>query len=229
MAHRGDHRATTENSLEAFQAAIDLGYRYIESDCQLSADGVVVMAHDPDLRRIAGRKESISTLTWSQLERVELLRGGRLTRLDEVLATFPELHLNLDAKVAEVVEPMAKVLLHHSERVCVGSFSGQSVSRLRSLLPHAAHSASPREVLAIWRGNARGFGAHAAMIPPKVGPLRVATQALIDRVHHLGGSVHIWTIDDPKEMSTLLDIGVDGLMTDRPELLKNLLTERGLW
>ena len=229
MAHRGDHRHTTENTMEAFSAAIGLGYRYIESDCQVSADGVAVMAHDPDLKRIAGRPEYIASLTWRQLQGVELTAGGTLARLDEALASFPEIHFNLDAKVPDVIEPMSRTLSQHQERVCIGSFSGRTVRQLRSRLPQAAHSASPREVLDLWLRRRSRFEAHAAMIPTKVGPLKVATSALIDRAHDMGRQVHIWTVDDPEEMNRLLDLGVDGLMTDRPEVLKEVMASRGVW
>lgn len=229
MAHRGDHRATTENTMEAFQAAIDLGYRYLESDCQVSADGIAVMAHDPDLRRIAGRPERIDQISWSQLSGVELLRGGRLTRLDEVLHAFPEVHLNLDAKVPGVIEPMARALRGHETRVCVGSFSGRSVARLRALLPHAAHSASPGEVLRLWLGGVRGFTADAAMIPIAAGPIPVATRQLISRAQRHGRQVHVWTVDASEQMEDLLARGVDGLMTDQPHTLKEVLIQKGLW
>lgn len=229
MAHRGDHRRWTENTMEAFESAVSLGYRYLESDCHASADGVVVMAHDPDLRRIAGVKAKISDLTWGELTKIPLRCGARLARLDEALDSFPEIRFNLDAKSPDAIPGLASLAAGHQDRLCLGSFSHDSVLQIRRSLPHVAHSASPREVALLKWGGGRGFAADAAMIPRAAGPIPLATRTLIERTHRLGRFVHIWTVDRREDFGQLLELGVDGLMTDQPELLKTFLHERGQW
>lgn len=231
MAHRGFHGPTvTENSMEAFEAAVGLGYRHLESDLHVTSDGVAVLAHDPDLIRVARSPERIADLTWGQLSTKRLINGERLPRLDELLTTWPEIHVNLDAKVPQVVEVAARVIRTHGaeERVCVGSFSHRAVLSLRGHLPRAAHSASPREVAA-WRVGRRVAGPHAFMVPPRSGPIRVVSRTTVARAHRWGTGVHVWTVNDVDQMRDLIRLGVDGLMTDRADLLKEVLIEEGKW
>lgn len=236
MAHRGDHRRFTENSQAAMQAAVDLGYAYVESDVHLSSDGVAVLSHDPDLKRVADLNVTIAEKTWSQLSTIQLPCGSQLARLDETLASFPDVRFNLDAKVPMVVEPLAAVILdlEAQERTCVGSFDHESVARLRALLPDAGHSASPREVAALRflptpELAQHRFRADAAMIPTHAGRIPLASRRVIQKAHALKRSIHIWTVDSRDQMAMLLDRGVDGLMTDQPEILRDLLIDRGQW
>jgi glycerophosphoryl diester phosphodiesterase len=231
MAHRGFHGpGVTENTLPAFQRAVDLGYQYVESDLHVTKDDVVVLAHDPDLNRIAGRDIEIASITWPELSTIRLLHGERVPRLDEVLETYPEIHLNLDAKVPQAIAATAKVIERFKamERVCIGSFSHTSVRTLRRVLPTVAHSASPLEVVA-WKLGRRALGPHAFMVPPRSGVVNVVTQSSVARAHEMGASVHVWTVNDPVQMRELIALGVDGLMTDRADVLKEVLTSEGLW
>jgi glycerophosphoryl diester phosphodiesterase len=231
MAHRGFHGpGISENTLPAFQRAIDLGFRYLESDLHVTADGVAVLAHDPDLQRIAGRPETIASLTWSELSTIRLRHGESVPRLDDLLTTYPDVYLNLDSKVPQAIAGIAKVLQRHqaTERVCVGSFSHRTIRSLRVLLPDVAHSASPVEVLA-WRLGRPPSGPHAFMVPRRSGPVEVVTAASVSRAHEVGASVHVWTVNDPGQMRELIALGVDGVMTDRADLLKEVLVSEGLW
>lgn len=230
MAHRGFHdHATTENTMEAFQRAVDLGYLYIESDIHVTSDGVPVLIHDPDLARVGGGQEEVSDLTWSQLSTRRLAHNEKVPRLEELLSTWPDIHLNLDAKVPEAVGAAARVITAAGaqERVCIGSFSHRSVLAARGHLPRAAHSASPLEVLR-WRLG-QAIAAHALMIPRQSGPIRLVTGRSVDRAHRRGVGVHVWTVNDADEMAQLIQLGVDGLMTDRADLLKDVLLAHRLW
>lgn len=231
MAHRGFHgEGVTENSMEAFQRAVDLGYRYLESDLHVTSDGVAVMAHDPHLGRVAEGKEVIADLSWAELSTKRLINGERIPRLEELLSAWPDIHLNLDAKVPAVVHAAARAIheFRSQERVCVGSFSHRTVVSLRGHLPRAAHSASPREVVR-WRVGRGRTGPHAYMVPIRSGPVAVVTPATVARAHESGASVHVWTVNDPREMRRMIQIGIDGLMTDRADLLKDVLLEEGRW
>lgn len=233
MAHRGFHgEVVTENTLEAFDRAIALGYRYIESDLHLSADGVVVMAHDPDLARVGAQSDRIADLTWAQLSTRRLINGERVPRLDEALASWPSIHFNLDAKVHGVAPAAAEVIRAQraQTRVCIGSFSHLTATLLRRLLPDSAHSASPREVLR-WRMRRElgGSSPHAFMVPARSGPISVVSAATVARAHEQGRSVHVWTVNQVDQMRQLLRLGVDGLMTDRADLLKDVLISEGKW
>lgn len=231
MAHRGFHGPdVTENTMAAFDRAVALGFRYLESDLHLTRDGVVVMAHDPGLARVAGTPESIADLTWAELSTKRLRHGEQIPRLEEVLDAWPEVHLNLDAKVPSVVGPAARVIASRSsqERVCIGSFSHRTVLSARAHLPGSAHSASPREVLR-WRSGGRPCSPHAYMVPSRSGPIPLVTPASLARARSHGMSVHVWTVNEASEMRALIELGVDGVMTDRADLLKDVLLSLDRW
>jgi len=235
MAHRGFHGqigsdVVIENTMRAFENAVALGYRHLESDVHVTRDGVAVLIHDPDLGRVGGQAVTIADISWAELSTRRLVDGQGVPRLEEVLSAWPEVRLNLDAKIPGAVGPMATAIHAHraEERVCVGSFSHRTVLTLRALLPRAAHSASPVEV-ARWRLARGRTAAHAYMVPTSSGPLRIVTPASVARAHESGAQVHVWTVNDEAGMRELVRLGVHGVMTDRADLLKDVLISEGRW
>ncbi len=246
MAHRGGAALPgmehLENTMAAFRAATDLGYRYLETDVHASADGVVYAFHDLDLSRLTGSPEEIATLPSAQVDAVRLgaERGDSepIPRLETLLEELPDTRLNIDVKSDHALEPTLRTLREHDalDRVCLASFSGRRLRRIRELAPQVATSTGPLEVAAVRLGPTRGFRAHTVragaqclQVPVRRGPITVVTAGFVARAHALGLQVHVWTVDDPAEMRSLLGIGVDGIVTDRPDVLKDVLIETGNW
>ena len=235
IAHRGGALETPENTREAFAHASALGYRYLETDTHLTKDGVVVAFHDAELDRVSSETGPINTWTWADLQKVTLADGATMVSIEELLEEFPESYFNIDVKSNEVVEPLLAVLDNQSayERVCIGSFADARLAKVNKLRPDiACTSFGPRGIVECVLAS---FGAPitlraglALQLPPKLGVIPVLTPRLIDWAHSNDLFVHAWTIDDEAEMKRLLDLGIDGIMTDRPTLLKQVFSYRGL-
>lgn len=243
MAHRGgalvDGNRGIENSLLAVETAVGLGFGYVETDVHATADGVVVAFHDDTLDRVTGGAGRVADLPYDVVRRA--LIGGRepVPMLAEILSSWPELKVNIDCKSAAAIEPLATVIEDQraADRVCVASFSARRLHRLRARLgPRVATSHSPAGVAALrlfpGRPVRRAFAgrhAQAAQVPVRAGRLRLVTPGFVFRAHELGCQVHVWTVDEPAEMHALLDLGVDGLISDRPDLLRTVCRVRGCW
>ena len=241
IAHRGGGGERPENTYASFGHALDLGYRYLETDVHATADGVVAVIHDPSLERLAGRPGRIGDLAWAEVAAVALPEGQSIPRLDELLEHWPDARFNIDAKDPAVVEPLARVLSQAGalDRVCLTSFSESRVAALRRLLgPGLCTAMGPRGIGGLraasllpdprW-ARATWSGALAAQVPLRWGRLPVVDRRLLAAAHRVGVAVHVWTIDDPPTMNRLLDLGVDGIMTDYPTRLKAVLQARRQW
>jgi len=237
MAHRGGalhpDNIGYENSLRAFRHAVGLGYRYLETDLHATSDGMVVAFHDKRLDRVTDRTGVIAELPWSEVKQALINGKEPIPLLTEVLEEFPETRLNLDIKENNGLDPAVDVLRKTNaiDRVCVSSFSQHRVKRVRDALgDRLATGCGDREVALLrftpFRINTAGA---CLQIPESFGRLKVLTPGLLRRAHALGKQVHVWTVDDPAAMHRLLDAGVDGLITDRTDLLRAVLIERGQW
>jgi glycerophosphoryl diester phosphodiesterase len=251
FAHRGGAGEHPENTLHAFAAAVEMGYTYLETDVHLTADGVVMAFHDPALDRVTDRSGAIAALSAADVESADAGyafsrddgrsfphrgRGVCVPRLDTLLEAFPQARLNIDPKSDAVVEPLVEVLRRHDafERVCVGSFSDARLSRVRRLGGgRVCTSMGPRATALAWASCRSGRipcqGADCMQIPLSTRGVTLVTPALLRAAHRSGLQVHVWTIDERSEMERLLDMGVDGLMTDRIAVLKDVMRARGQW
>ena len=237
FAHRGGASEAPENTMPAFEHAVRLGYRYLETDAHVTADGVLLAFHDDRLDRVTDRSGIIAELPWSEVQEARVDGREPIPRLDDLLAAWPEVRVNIDPKHDAAAEPLAEAILRTGavDRVCVGAFSDRRIGVVRSLVgPALCTSMGPREVgrLLAATTHLRG-GRHltspCAQVPTNQGPVPVVTQRFVDTAHRLGVQVHVWTIDEREEMERLLDLGVDGIMTDRPQVLKDVLVARGTW
>ena len=233
FAHRGGTERHEGNTLAAFADAAALGFR-IETDVRATRDGVAVIAHDDGLAPLTGGPGRVSDHAWPQLARLRTPRGQGLARLDDVLAAFPQTPFNLDAKSDAAAEPMAEAVRRcgATARVCAASFDGRRTRRLRRLLgPELCWSAGRWGVIAAWLA---GWGpplpaprAPALQVPARWRGVPVATPRALAAAHARGAQMHVWTVNEEAEMARLLDVGVDGLITDRPRLLRRVLERRG--
>jgi glycerophosphoryl diester phosphodiesterase len=250
IAHRGGADHAPENTLPAFQAAIELGYRPLETDVHLTRDGVVVAFHDPRLDRVTDSTGAIEDLDVDAVEAADAGygftpdggrsfpfrgQGVRVPRMDELLRRWPEAHINIDPKSNAVVDPLVDLLDRHDawDRVCLGSFSDARLRKVRSLRgERACTSMGPLAVAVARTASLAGVmprqGAACVQVPRRQGPLLIVTDRFVRAAHRAGLPVHVWTINDEAEMHALLDLGVDGVMTDRLELLLRVFESRGL-
>lgn len=201
----------------------------------------MVAFHDDRLDRVTDRRGLVAELSWAEVAAARVGGSEPVVRLDDLLATFPAARVNIDAKHDAVVDPLVRVLRAHRalERVCIGSFSDARILAIRMELgPDACTSLAQGEVAALRLGSwgLRSFaatagrrGAACVQVPSRLGPLPVVDRRFVATAHRLGLPVHVWTVDDAEEMTSLLDLGVDGLMTDRPVVLRSVLESRGAW
>lgn len=234
FAHRGGSAEAPENSHAAFAHAVSLGYIELETDIRGTRDGVAVIHHDATLDRTTDRRGLIRDLSWSEVARARIHGREPILRLEQALEAFPQTRFTLDVKESASVPALVDALQRTgaTDRVVVGSFNHARLSQVRRALA-VPTSASPREVLrllaAVRRGRSIRLPARFVQIPPAVGRVRLAEPGFIEAVQAMGLEVHVWTIDDPATMHALIDRGVDGVMTDRPTVLRDVLRSRGLW
>jgi glycerophosphoryl diester phosphodiesterase len=239
FAHRGGTSSAPENTLPAFEHAVDLGYRHLETDVHLTTDGRLVAFHDADLRRTCGVERTIAGSTWDELR--EVLVDGRepIPLMTDLLDRFPDARFNIDCKSDAAAPALVDLVRsrHLLDRVCIGAFSHSRLRKIRALLgPGLITCMSPPEVASLrLSGRVSGTAPRIAQVPVRAAEtgagrrVVVVTRRFVERAHRNGVAVHVWTIDDADEMHRLLDLGVDGIMTDRPEVLRDVLVERGRW
>lgn len=231
FAHRGGSTSHSENSLAAFHHAWDLGFRYLETDVQITSDGVLVAFHDDDLQRTCDVPRSISTMTWAEVSLARIDGREPIPRLQELLEEFPEAYFNIDAKSDASVDPLIDFLGHAKSlhRVCIGAFSHRRLARVRAVLGDAVcTSASPREV-AQWITGRMPTGPSCLQVPIRYGRLKIVTERRVRQAEKSNCPVHVWTVNDAHTMQVLFDLGVHGIMTDRAEVLRDVAQINAVW
>ncbi|MBV9011658.1 MAG: glycerophosphodiester phosphodiesterase [Pseudonocardiales bacterium] len=243
FAHRGWHLgelAGMENSLAAFRSAAAEGYHYLETDVRATRDGVVVIMHDATLDRTTDASGEVEKLDWGRVKTARV--GGRepVCQLADLLEELPKALLNIDVKADSAVEPVLELLRRARawHRVCLASFSGARLQRLRRAVgPALLTSTSPASAAALRLRSASSLTSQVevpirggvAQLPVRVFGIPVIDRALLRYAHHRDLEVHVWTVDRAEEMNALLDLGVDGLITDRPDVLRDVLRARRAW
>jgi len=235
FAHRGGASEHPENTMPAFEHAVTLGYRYLETDAHATADGVLVAFHDNVLDRVTDRTGAIADLPWETVRQARLGDAG-IPLMEDLLTAWPDVRVNIDLKHEASVAPLVDVLDRTGahDRVCAASFSGKRLDRFRRLSGGRVCTAiAPAEILRLRLGSfgvpAGRFAGACAQVPVRQGPVLIVDRRFVEGAHRMGLPVHVWTIDDPVQMERLLDLEVDGIMTDRPSVLKEVLVRRGQW
>lgn len=240
MAHQGfaPTRSIPQNSMAAFAEAVRLGYRYLETDVRATRDGVAVILHD---RKIDSLPRPIDKLDWKDIPESALGNGESIATLEAVLHNWPTVRLNIDVKARSAIRPTADVIerLNAHDRVLIASFSDLRRRRtLRRLTKAVATSAGSRVIVALLAAATIGCQRCASralrdvdcvQLPARRLGLPFITPRLVRAIHAAGRQVHAWTIDSPTEMNRLLDSGVDGIISDRADKLRELLIARGDW
>jgi glycerophosphoryl diester phosphodiesterase len=233
FAHRGGNMTAPENTLAAFEHAVTLGYRYLETDVHRSADGVLVAFHDPDLARTCGVDANIADVPWAEIAELRVDGVEPIPRMTDLLDRWPDHRFNIDCKSEDAVGPLIELVEQRSllPQICVGSFS---LKRLRTLRTHLGSglltSMAPSEIASLrLAGRLPGTHQRAAQVPAAAGRLTVVNERFIANARRAGVPVHVWTINDATEVHRLLDLGVDGVMTDDVAMLRDVMIERGVW
>nr|WP_218063018.1 glycerophosphodiester phosphodiesterase [Arthrobacter sp. SDTb3-6] len=241
IAHRGFAPAGGENTLPAFRAALDLGYLYLETDINTTSDGVTMVFHDPTLDRVTDKGGAIAELPYAVVRQARVAGREPLPTLRELFASLPDANFNIDVKDGRSAANLAALIgefgLH--DRVCVASFSDRRRKDVLARLGRPVACSPGKTLLAAYFALQSWMPVPvlAAMmrtvdvlqVPTHYKSMRLVTRRSVAKAHRLGLKVHVWTINDPAQMHRLLDLGVDGIMTDRAELLAGVMRERGYW
>jgi glycerophosphoryl diester phosphodiesterase len=240
LAHRGGGEPGRENSMAAFEDAVRVGFRYLETDLRVTRDGMLVAFHDAALDRVTDRSGAIAELSWDEVRRARIGGMHPIPRLDELVSTFPEARLNLDLKSDRAVAPLIVHLQRVPallDRVCIGSFSDARIDALRRAFgPRVCTSAGPLEVRRLRLASLAGrvadrvrIAADCLQVPPRHGRVPLVDRPFLSAARRRGLPVHVWTINDAPTMDAMLDRGVQGVVTDRTRLLREVLRRRGQW
>ncbi len=245
LAHRGSRILWPENTHHAFQGAVDLGYRYIETDIRVTRDGVVVVFHDETLERTTNGTGRIADWDWDDLKHLDAayhfspdgesfpLRGTGIgiPRLDDTLGTFDDTNFNIDLKARNAEWAVADVVVraHKQDAVLIGGFIDTRTARFRRITKgQVATSAGSTTSSAMYAASRVGRSvkrnADAYQLPHGVKGVKI-DQKLIDAIHEAGAQIHLWTVDEAADMRRYLKMGVDGIVTDRPDILNDVLRE----
>ncbi|HXV59627.1 MAG TPA: glycerophosphodiester phosphodiesterase [Vicinamibacteria bacterium] len=254
FAHRGASAIAPENTIEAFRIAKEHGVSYLELDIHVSADGQLVVLHDPSVSRTTGRRGRVENMLYGEIRTLDAGftftldhgrtfpfrgRGVTIPTLDTVLETFPEMRLTVEIKRTrnKVCEILRERLRQHGaeERVVVASHEHDTLARFRQLSPGVATGFSKNEVREflgrLRAGELAGYRppGMAFQVPEYKGLRRVVSRRVIEAIHRFGVEVHVWTVNEPIHIARLLDWGVDGIMTDDPvRALQNVAALSGL-
>jgi glycerophosphoryl diester phosphodiesterase len=235
FAHRGGASHFPENSWRAFEHAVKLGYAYLETDAHATADGVLVAFHDKTLDRVTDRTGAIARLPASEVAAARIDGTDPIPVLEDLLGAWPDVRFNIDVKDTPAAGPLADLIRRMAawDRVCITSFSAVRLRATRRLLDRpVCLSTSP-----VGAGVLRA-GLPSRIVAPAFArrwvrcaqiPVSLATVPIIGRAHAAGLHVHVWTVNDAAVMTALLDLGVDGIMTDQTETLREVLISRGQW
>ncbi|MFD5652333.1 glycerophosphodiester phosphodiesterase [Streptomyces sp. NPDC127039] len=237
FAHRGGAANGLENTLRQFRRAVGAGYRYIETDVHATRDGKLVAFHDPTLDRVTDGAGRIADLPWENVRHARVGGEEPVPLFEELLETFPGVRWNIDVKAEPALEPLLELIGRHNawDRICVGSFSEARVVRAQRLAgPRLATSYGTRGVLGL---RLRSWGvpvalrrsAVAAQVPETQSGVPVVDHRFLRAAHARGLQVHVWTVNDADRMHRLLDLGVDGIMTDHIDTLRKVMEDRGTW
>ncbi|SEC55810.1 glycerophosphoryl diester phosphodiesterase [Streptomyces sp. 2231.1] len=237
FAHRGGAADGLENTVAQFRRAFETGYRYMETDVHATADGRLVAFHDTTLDRVADGAGRIADLRWDDVRQARVAGREPVPLFEELLETFPEVRWNVDIKAEPALRPLLDLIERTDawDRVCVGSFSEARVLRAQRLAgPRLATSFGTRGVLSL---RLRSWGlpaavrwsAVAAQVPEAQSGVPVVDQRFVRAAHARGLQVHVWTVNEPARMHRLLELGVDGIMTDHIDTLRKVMEDRGVW
>jgi glycerophosphoryl diester phosphodiesterase len=215
--HRGN--PGPENTLEAFAQAWADGIQFFETDIHCTKDGVLVLAHDPDIFRLAHHSGLIKDLTFDELAKHKIDKRWGWTKLDDLIDQFPDATISIDIKSDDALLPFIEWAKNRDlSNVVVGSFSSKRTVAFRRAYPNARTALTSVEILAINLGICwmleRYPGSKVAMIPTRFKGLPILTSRFRRYCHRNNIQINIWTVNNTEEASRLMELGIDGIVTD---------------
>lgn len=248
FAHRGGGGLFPENTLGAFEYSARMGADVLELDAHSTADGTLVVLHDQTVDRTTDGRGRINDLTLDELKKLDAgfpftpdggqtfpFRGKGITvpTLEEIFTALPDKTFNIEPKQSapSIVASLCEMIRRHkmTDKVIVGSFRQAVIDEFRQTCPEVATSATPSEVSEFLALSKTGLSEsysppfQALQVPQNLSGLAVVTKAFVENAHRKNLKVHVWTINETADMQRLLGLGVDGIMTDYPDRLLNLL------
>jgi glycerophosphoryl diester phosphodiesterase len=248
IAHQGGDGLWPSDTMFAFERAAEMGVDVLEMDMHSTADGELVLMHDSTVDRTTNGTGRINEMTLAEIKALDAGynwseddgqtfpfrdMGITVPTLEEVFTAYPDYRMNIEIKQAEpsIIEPFCQMIRDNQmeNHVLVPSFNQESVNEFRQACPEVATSAGESEVIAffvlskLFLENIYSPKATALQVPETRSGLTVLTQRLIDAAHRRNLEVHPWTVDETEDMQRMLDMGVDGIITDRPDLMMELL------
>ena len=230
LSHRGNSKKFIENSFEAFNSVFHMGYKYIETDLRITLDKKIIAFHDPDLKRLFNLDLQVKDLTFNEISNLYKEKNCSLLTLEDALKKFPDIHFNIDLKVEEVIQDSIKVVadLNAFDRVCFASFHSSHTRKVLRHNQNAIVSMGIKDIALFKFFKFNNKNIKIMQIPLKWKGIKVLTRNLIQNADKSNLLVHVWTINDRKTINNLIDLGVNGIITDEPELLMEIMKERDL-
>ena len=225
LAHRGGAEESYENTLESFEYSQSLGCKFIETDVQVSSDGIPYIFHDDDLKRICEIPKKFDSLKSDEIDSLTIFNNHKIPKLEDALNKFPDLSFQIDFKTDEVVEPALNVIQKNnsSDRVCIASFSSKRLERVRSVSPNLCISMGPNEVfktlLSRYKLTNSPLKGDCLQVPMKYYGVKIVTKKFVEYLKSKNIKIMVWTINDVETFKYLIQLEVDGIITDRPKLL----------
>tara|TARA_A100001234_G_scaffold219250_1_gene229700 strand:+ start:310 stop:1047 length:738 start_codon:yes stop_codon:yes gene_type:complete len=225
LAHRGGAEESFENTIESFEYARSIGCKFIETDVQVSADGIPFIFHDDDFMRLLNDPTKFSSLNSNDIKKIKIFEKHSIPTLEETLNLFPDLSFQIDFKTDDVVKPSMDVInkLNACDRVSIASFSSKRLAPIRLRYPSLCVSMGPKEIfrvlLASYGLYNKKIDGDCLQIPMKYYGIRIVTKRFVNYVQSKGLKIMVWTINDIETFKYLIELNVDGIITDRPRLL----------
>ena len=236
IAHRGGSFSGAENTMNSFEHAINMGFKVLETDIQTTKDNKLIVFHDLTLDRLTNEKGTVREKTWNELKDIKILGKFQIPLLSDVFEIWPEIKINIDPKNDHCMDELISFLKNNNyfDRICIGSFSGKRLEKLRNVFgSKLCTSAGPKEVLKLKLASISqlniSINAQCVQVPVKYYGIKIIDKNFVEFCHSLNLKVHVWTINDILEMKRLLDLGVDGIISDNLEGLKRVFSKRNIW
>ena len=230
LSHRGNSKDFIENSFEAFNSVVEMGYKYIETDLRMTLDRQVIAFHDSDLKRLFGIDIQVNDLTFNEIANLFREKNCKLLTLEDVLKSFPDTNFNIDLKENKVTKDSIDIVsnLDAFHRVCFASFNSSRTMEVLDFNQSAFVSMGLKDVAKFKFFKMHNKNIKFLQIPLVWNGIKVVTKNLIKKAQGKDLLVHVWTINNKKVMNDLINIGVNGIVTDEPKMLMEIMKKKNL-
>tara|TARA_B100000900_G_scaffold414610_1_gene441746 strand:- start:22 stop:759 length:738 start_codon:yes stop_codon:yes gene_type:complete len=230
LSHRGNSKDYIENSFEAFKSVIDMGFEYIETDLRKTLDNEIIAFHDPNLKRLFNVDLKVEDLTFKEIDNFFAIKNCKLLSFKDVLNNFPEIKFNVDLKIRGLVHDSIKIVKESNafDRVCFASFNSSHTDLVLKNNSNAIVSMGMKDVAYFKFFNFLRKNSKILQVPLSWNGINIVNDKLIQKTKDNNLLIHVWTINDSKTIRKLIEMGVNGIVTDEPQLIMNIMKEKKL-